>query len=203
MDPLLQEAFVSFHRELSLKSSITLSELSMIAPIVAIHKLNIGEFFIREGESSQKVGFILNGLAKTSYILENGKEFITHFANEGSFLGVYTDMLKNVPSTGFIEAIEPCTLIVMNYQEMLELTKNNLAWAHLLRRVAEERSIYRSDRERHINLKTALEKYEYFKEIHPDLVDRLPQNQIALYLNINAATLSRLKNFSGNYKKQK
>ena len=97
--------------------------------------------------------------------------------------------------------MEPCTLLTMNYQEMLDVTKDKIAWAHLLRTFAEQRYVYRSEKHRNITLKTAQEKYEYFKSNNPLLIDRLPQNQISLYLNIAPATLSRLKNNSGKYKK--
>lgn len=201
MNLVLLESIKKIHKKISNISDITLEEISIIAPIIKLETIPAGAFFMIPGESSQKVAFTLNGLAKTYYDLENGKELISHFGSEGSFVGVYTDMLKNIPSTGYIQAVEDCTFIVMNYREMLQATKNNLSWSHLLRTIAEQRYIYRSDKDRNMTLKSAQEKYEYFKLVHPDLVDRLPQNQIASYLNITAATLSRLKNNSGNYKK--
>ncbi len=201
MNSPIDEAIQKIHARLSKLSGISLAEFSIVAPVVKMIELGVGEHFILPGESSQKMAITLKGLLKTYYILENGKEHISHFAQEGSFVGVYTDMLKKVPSTGTIEAIEPSILLVFNNEEMMEITKNSLAWAHLLRCVAEDRYIYRSDKDRNINMKSAQEKFEYFSETHPNLVNRLPQNQIALYLNITPATLSRLKNNSGNYKK--
>ncbi|NOT78875.1 MAG: Crp/Fnr family transcriptional regulator [Bacteriovoracaceae bacterium] len=201
MISLIDHSVEKIHARLSKISTISLEEFSIVGPIIKFVELGAGDFFIQPGESSQRMAITLSGLLKTYYLLENGKEHISHFAQEGSFLGVYTDMLKKVPSSGSIEAIEPSTLLVMNYEEMLEVTKKSLAWAHLLRRVAEQRYIYRSDKDRNINMKSAQEKFEYFCETHPNLINRLPQNQIALYLNITPATLSRLKNSSGNYKK--
>lgn len=198
---LVEECLYQIHQKLSKTSSISFEDLLMTRSIVRIEKLASGDSFMRPGESSQKVAIILKGLAKTYYVTENGKEYITHFADEGSFLGVYTDMLKNTPSTGYIQTLEPCTLVVMNYQELLNVTKENISWAHMLRQIAESRYIYRSEKDRNITLKTAQERYEYFIKTHSSLVDRLPQHQIALYLNLTAATLSRLKNQSGNYKK--
>jgi len=197
----INKAIEKIHERLSKLSNISLAEFSIVAPIVKVVELAQGDRFILPGESSQKMAITLKGLLKTYYLLESGKEHISHFAQEGSFVGVYTDMLKKVPSTGTIEALEPSILLVMNYDEMLEVTKNSLAWAHLLRTVAEDRYIYRSDKDRNINMKSAQERFEYFSETHPNLVNRIPQNQIALYLNITPATLSRLKNSSGNYKK--
>lgn len=195
------EAVNYVHKMLSTISDISLEELLVVEPIIKIEKYAEGTNFLSPGESSQKAAITLSGLSKTFYLTEDGKEHITHFGAEGSFIGVYTEMLKNVTCTGFIQAIEPCTFMVMDYQELLAITKDSLAWAHLLRIIAQARYIFRSDTTRNINLQNANDRYQYFVKSHPELINKLPQNQIALYLNVNPATLSRLKNSSGNYKK--
>lgn len=202
MNPEILEAAKKIHQKLTRFSNISIDELLVIEPIMSIQELDEGDFFIRPGDSAQKLAIVIKGLAKTFYLSENGKEHISHFGPEGTFLGAYTDMLKNVPSTGYIQALEPSSLIVMDYQELLTATKNSLAWAHLLRKIAEDRYIYRSEKDKNINFKTATERYEYFLQVHPELENRLHQNQIALYLNITPATLSRLKNRSGKYKEK-
>lgn len=203
MTPDVLDAIRAVHKMLSSipDIEISLDDLNIIAPIIKIEKYAKGDFFIRPGESSQKVALALSGLVKTYYILEDGKEHITQFGAEGSFIGVYTDMLKKIPSTGHIEMLEPCTFIVMDYQELLASTKNSLQWAHLLRIIAQSRYIDRSETHRYLTTQNANDRYEFFLENYPDLANRIPQNQIALYLNITPATLSRLKNGSGNYKK--
>jgi len=200
MKPELYDAIKRFHENLSRFSRISLDELLIAKDVVSIEYYKTGEHFISPGMNAQKVGILIKGLCKTYYILENGKEHISHFGAEGSFIGAYTDMLKHQKAQGFVEALEPCTILVMNYDELLAATSTSLAWAHLLRKVAEDRYIYRSDKDRQISLKTAKEKYQYFLEAHPHLENRIHQNQIALYLNLTPATLSRLRNQSGKYK---
>lgn len=201
MTDQLFEAVNAIHGKISKLSPIALEELYIIRNIIKIVKYAEGDNFLTPGTSSQKIAFSLSGLAKTFYITEDGKEYITHFAAEGNFVGAYTDMLKNIPSTGYIQAIEPCVFLEMDYQELLMTTKESLAWAHLLRTIAQGRYIYLSDNIRNINRQSANERYQYFVETYPDLVTRLPQNQIALFLSVTPATLSRLKNGSGKYKK--
>ncbi len=200
MKPEIYNAIKSIHQRLHHLYPITLEEVLLIAPIIEIVFLKSGENFISPGQSSQKIGMVIKGLAKTYYISENGKEHISQFGAEGTFLGVYTDMLKNIPSTGYIEALEDSMIIEMDYQKFLNAIDKSLSWAHILRLVTEQRYIYRSDKDRNVNLKSASERYEYFLTIHQDLENRLQQNQIALYLNITPATLSRLKNKTGKYK---
>jgi len=195
------EALKKIHPKLNNLSNISLEDFLLIEPIVKIQEVKAGDFFLKAGSSSAHVALILKGITKTYYITENGKEHITHFGIEGSFTGVYTQMLKKEPCTGDVKALERSILLVMNYYELIDVTKTNLQWAHLLRRIAEERYVFRSEKERNITLKTAQERYEYFIEKHPQLFARLPQQEIALYLNITPATLSRLKNGTGKYKK--
>jgi CRP-like cAMP-binding protein len=200
MKPEIYNAITNIHQRLHQLYPITLDEVLLIAPIVEIVFLKSGENFISPGQSSQKIGMMIKGLAKTYYISENGKEHISQFGAEGTFLGVYTDMLKNISSTGYIETLEDSIIIEMDYQKFSNAINKSLSWAHIMRLVTEQRYIYRSDKDRNINLKSASERYEYFLTIHHDLEHRLQQNQIALYLNITPATLSRLKNKSGKYK---
>lgn len=200
MKPELYDAIKKFHDNLKRFSDMSFEELLLAKDVVSLEYLKAGDSFITPGMNAQKVGIIVSGLCKTYYIMENGKEHISHFAAEGSFIGAYTDMLKRQPASGYVEALEPCTILVMNYDELLACTKNSISWAHLLRKVTEDRYVYRSDKDRQITLKTAIEKYQYFIETHSNLEARLHQNQIALYLNLAPATLSRLKNQTGKYK---
>ena len=94
MSNILLESLQKIHEKLSKISDISLDEFLAISSIVRIEKINTGDFFIQPGDSALKVAFTLQGLAKTYYILDNDKELISHFGIEGSFLGVYTDMLK-------------------------------------------------------------------------------------------------------------
>ncbi len=181
--------------------NLKVEELLVIEPIVKIIEVKANDFFIKPGDDSLKVGIPLNGLTKTFYILDNDKEHISHFGLPGSFIGVYTDLLSHRPSSGFVQALEDTLILTMRYDELLKVTEKSLAWAHLLRKVAESRFLEKSEKDRFINLKSANERYEYFLENYPTLSERIPQNQIALFLNITPATLSRLKNKSGNYKK--
>ncbi len=200
MKPEVYAAIKKFHEKIDRFSNISFEELLIAKDAVSLEYLKAGTDFISPGMNAQKVGIIVSGLCKTYYLMENGKEHISHFAAEGSFIGAYTDMLKKQLATGYVQAIEESTILTMNYDELLETTKNSLPWAHLLRKISDDRYIYRSDKDRQISIKNANERYQYFLSTHGHLEDRLPQNQIALYLNLAPATLSRLKNQSGKYR---
>jgi len=180
---------------------LKLEDLMVLEPIVKTIEVKANDFFIQPGDDSSKIGIPLNGLTKTFYILDDDKEHISHFGLPGSFIGVYTDLLIGRPSTGYVQALFDTSILYMRYDELLSVTQKSLAWAHLLRKVAESRFVEKSEKDRCINLKSANERYEYFIKNYPTLLDKLPQNQIALFLNLTPATLSRLKNKSGNYKK--
>ena len=59
--------------------------------------------------------------------------------------------------------------------------------------VIEKKLAEKESKERDLMLQSAEDRYYKFLKEKKDLVKRLPQNQIALYLGINPSTLSRLK----------
>lgn len=200
MSDILSSALARFHKYLLTYSDISLEEINLIKPIVEITSYLPGDYFIRPGESSQKVGFTLSGLTKAFFLSEEGEEIIIAFSEEGDVNGLYADILYGIPSTGFIQAIEETHILTTNYKLLMEATKNCLAWMHLHLAISQHLYRYMSDTQKNIDLKSAIERYSYFQKSYPQLIDRLPQNQIAKHLRIDSTTLSRIKNRTGKYK---
>lgn len=196
----LSKALTNFHQYLLTFSDISLDEINLIKSIVKITSYQPGEYFIRPGDSSQKVGFTLSGLTKAFVYSEDGEEIIIGFSEEGNLNGLYADILYGTPSTGFIQAIDETHILTTDYKLLMETTKNSLAWMHLHLAMSQQLYRYLSDIQRNIDLKSALERYSYFQKAYPNLFERLPQNQLAKHLRIDSTTFSRIKNRTGKYK---
>jgi len=192
----------SIHTKLNLIAPIPFDQFLEIKNFSKLVKFYPGELFIKPGSPSNKIAFVLEGLLKTYYLNKNGKEYITHLASEGSFVGNYTDLLSNNETTGFVEAITECWVYYTDYSQIVSLAKKHHSWSFLLWKITEKQYLEQSFYERYIMRKTAVEKLNYFKNQFPKLFEQFPLNQIALYLDITPATLSRLKNNSGRYKEK-
>ena len=112
-----------YQNKLSKIYDIPVFELIKLLPFIKKVQLEAKETFIYPGDDSDKIAFITKGLTKTFYTSEDGIEYISHFAAEGSFTGLYTDILLGEKASGKIEAIEHSTLYVLSYSHLISLSK--------------------------------------------------------------------------------
>lgn len=197
----INQALHLIHPAMNQISPIPLSVLLIISPIVKIESVKAGQFFLHPGDPSNKVALVMSGLMKSYHTLKNEREYINHFANEGVFMSSYADMILKRPSQNFIQALEDSVLLVMNYDEFIKKVSLSLEWTHFLKNIAENRYSVLAEENICITLGSALERYQYFCQKYAHLLERLSLQQIALYLNLTPATLSRLRNGTGKYKK--
>lgn len=128
---------------------------------------------------------------KSYTIDEKGKEHIFMFAPENWIIGDIESREFNVPTQLFIEAIEDSEVITIKDVERInemsqEEAKENIKL--LFRRVAvlQQRVIM-------LMSATALERYQHFLKMYPELIHRIPQKMIASYLGITPEALSAIR----------
>lgn len=149
-----------------------------------LKKINIkrGDILQRSGELNTKVYRVEKGLLRSYCIDRNGKEHIFMFAPEGWVIA--DSCSPDVPSLLFIEALEDSTVVVL--PKDLEREKDNVP--ALTRRMSALQN-----RILMLISSNAIERYDYFINTHPELVQRIPQKMIASYLGITPETLSAVK----------
>ena len=156
--------------------------------------LKKGQHLVKAGAVATRLGFVTKGLFKVYFLNSDGQEYITNFVSEGNVVGAYSDVLLSRPTKVQIQALENSDLIYIDYSFLLELYKRHSCWQEFGRKIAEKLFIEREEREWHLATLSAEARYDLFCKQHPSLIDRLAQNQIALYLGINAVSLSRIRN---------
>ena len=77
------------------------------------------DYFVKEGQVCDFIGFINSGLFRMFYIL-NGKEINLHFFLDNEFVVVYNSFLTNTPSKFYIEALEDAELVVFYKKRIQE-----------------------------------------------------------------------------------
>ncbi len=140
-----------------------------------------GNILQRNGDLNTKVYFIEEGLLRSYYIDDKGKEHIFMFAPEK---WVMTDNVSpDEPAELFIDAIEDSTIVVRE-----KVFTNPSILPKLVKRVSvlQKRIIL-------LMSATAIERYEHFIETYPQIVQRVPQKMIASYLGITPEALSKVK----------
>jgi CRP-like cAMP-binding protein len=139
------------------------------------------------------VGFLIRGLVKKFYLTEDGKEFIKEFVWEGQTMTPYASLLRNVPATYTMEALEETEVLTIDYAIVDELIRTNPRWTLIGKALADYHFLNREDREMELLKYSAPERYAIFRRRFPHLLGRLKKQDIAAYLGITPVSLSRLE----------
>lgn len=151
-----------------------------------------GTIFLSEGQITNKCFHVLEGCVR-KYHLKDGEEKTTEFFIENDSITTSPASSKQVKSKYFLECVEDTTLTAIS-AEQEELLYTKFPRFQGLCRISTEqllddlqgkfsKFISSSPEERYINL----------QETRPDLINRVPQYQLASYLGMKPESLSRIR----------
>ncbi len=156
-----------------------------------------GDFFIREHQYCNHVGFVTKGRLRIYYSDENQQEITCHFTNPNEFVTSFTSYLTRTPTKENIEAIEDVEMMVIGREEM-ERISNEIPKLQIWRRViAENLYILMEKRISMLQSKSAQERYESMLHENPELILNVPLQYTASFLGITPQHLSRLRKKNG------
>lgn len=179
------------------------SELNRICPLsehawaavkslATTRRVAAGEHLLRAGEVSKRILFVISGHLREYYVDINGKQSVRRFCRKGEFSGSLADLLTQQPAAVFIDALEPCELIELDWLKIDALSQQHPSLMQLMRRIAEGLYIRKMQREFEMLTLTATERYHQFSKDNPELESHLPRHMLASYLGITAVHLSRI-----------
>lgn len=169
------------------------SELQKLKSISSVKKIKKGEYFLKQGEKSSKIAFVMDGLLRMTYLTKDGKEFTKSFFSENSFLASYSALVENRESYFSIEALENSNLIIIDYNQFKLLFSDEISWNKLLIIILEKAFSKKETREREFLIYDAQTRYKSFIDTYPHLVNRIKQHMLASYLGITPEALSTIK----------
>ncbi|WP_276482800.1 Crp/Fnr family transcriptional regulator [Paraflavitalea pollutisoli] len=168
-------------------------ERQLFHSLLKYKKVKKKTFLLQEGEVCAFEAFILKGCVRLYFIDKEGVETILYFAVEGWWVSDLISFMDQQPSNQFIETIEDCELLLLDFRSKVTL----------LERVPKMEKYYRILLQRSIGVlqqrfyasvsQTAEERYLAFIEKYPQVVQRVPQHQIARYLGVSPEFLSKVK----------
>ena len=153
-----------------------------------------GEQMECEGKPSVWFGFVAKGCFKyvTKGISDN-KEHITWFSFEGEFVGDYPSCLSGNPSLTTIEAMMPSNVFMVSGKQMKQLFNQDMTAMELRSIIAEHLLTQARSRYMDFHRATPRERYELLLRRCPGIVEHLPLNAIASFLNLTPQQLSRIR----------
>lgn len=172
---------------------ISESELTSFLSLCFTRKYEPKAFLSQQGEISQEIFFINNGITRSTIIDHTGEEHTIHFSLAHQFIADYTSFMLQAPANNNIQAIEETEVVVLPRQA-IEWGYANLQQGDKMGRlIAEYYFIYFDNRLKNQYVFTPAQRYENISKVFPNIHNRVPQHMIASYLGISPVHLSRLK----------
>src|SRR5579871_4348998 len=150
-------------------------------------------FLLKEGEICDFEAFILKGCIRSFYLDKNGTETILLFAVEDWWVSDLTSFAERIPSNLFIETIEDCDLLAIDYAGKALLFDKIPAFERMFRLLVQRSLSVLQQRFYATVSQTAEERYVQFLEKYPQIAQRVPQHQIARYIGVSPEFLSKIR----------
>jgi CRP-like cAMP-binding protein len=171
--------------------SLTEDEKNALLSLNLFHSVKKGTILLKEGQHSKESYFVLKGCIRTYYIID-GEEKTTAFYTEMDALTPHC-VINQTPSDCFISCVENSILTVSNADMEAEVNSKFPKFDIMCRKLSEE--LLAKQRIDFDEFKTSSpeERYLNLLQKRPDLIQRVPQHQLASYLGIKPQSLSRLR----------
>jgi CRP-like cAMP-binding protein len=173
--------------------SLNEAEWDLLAGNLVTKVLRKNEYFLREGQLCQAIGFVCKGTLVYYKLLKTGEEATTDFAFAGDWVTDNRSRLSGTSSLINIKAIGETELLVIT-QQNLEQCYRLIPKLERLGRILIEQAFVKIALQS-IDLQTlsATQRYEKLLRDHPEVIQKIPLYHIASYLGIAPKSLSRIR----------
>lgn len=171
--------------------SLTWEEKKVLASLISFRTVKKGSILLKQGRMSNDSYLVLKGCLRIYYVINN-EEKTTSFFTEMEGLIPNCVILK-APSEYFISCVEDSVITIMNPNVEAEIFMKFRKFEIFCRILSEEMLAKQQTSLDTFKILTPEKRYIDLLEKKPDLIQRVPQNQLASYLGITPESFSRLK----------
>lgn len=169
-------------------------DLSVVGDLFQRSRLKKNDYFLREDQYAQQMGFLTAGYMRIHAPNADGSKEITQWISmEGSFVTELSSFLFGTPSRFNIQALSDCELLTIskeNYQLIGNYVKD---WAKFEKLFIAKCFIILENRVFGQLSMTAEQKVRHLLDINPEIFIQVPLQYIASMLGMTPETLSRVR----------
>lgn len=171
--------------------SLTEDEKNVLLSLDIFRSVKKGTILLKEGQKSKESYFVLKGCIRTYYVLDS-EEKTTSFYTEMEAL-TPPCVINKTPSEYYISCLEDTIFLVSNSDMEMEVNSKFPKFEIMCRMLSEE--LLAKERIDFDEFKTSSPEQRYLNLLQkrPDLIQRVPQHQLASYLGMKPQSLSRLR----------
>ncbi|RRA94642.1 Crp/Fnr family transcriptional regulator [Paenimyroides viscosum] len=148
---------------------------------------------IKPGDEAHFTYFVLKGILRSYTIDDNGAIHILSFAVPGWWVADMYSYLTEKPAILYIDVMEDCEVLILQRSHAERLFNEVPKLERFFRILTENNLISNQQRILDKMSLTAEERYEKFLKKHTDIINCLPQKNIASYIGVTPEFFSKMK----------
>ena len=171
--------------------TLTEEEQNALLSLDLFRSVKKGTILLEEGQKTNENFFVFKGCIRSYYIVD-GEEKTTAFYTELEGVTPHC-VLTQLPSEYYISCVEDCILLISNNEMTVEINRKFPKFDTMCRMLSEELLAKKQIDFDKFKTSSPEQRYIHLVESRPDLLQRVPQHQLASYLGIKPQSLSRLR----------
>lgn len=168
--------------------------LQEIVKISDVRHLKKGQFVIHVGEKQSDIYFLDSGIFRGFFLDLNGKEITDCICyRRGTVAMSSYRMEPNKPSPMAIEVLEDCRFFCLPMSQILDMQRRYIEVSLLYNELLTLSLESNWKMKRILAQYTAIQRYEWFLDEYPGMIDQVNNRYIASFLGMTPVSLSRLR----------
>lgn len=173
--------------------TLTQQESQLFLSKTETHRFKAKSLLLNTGEICKYSYFVNSGILRSFNINDNIVEHVLNFACEGYWIGDMYSLISQKPGNLFIEVLEDAEIIMLS-KESQEQLYAEIPKLERFFRILTENSLVANQERLMDNLSLSAEdRYSKFCKRYPELIQKIPQKQIASYIGVTPEFLSKMK----------
>ena len=171
----------------------TPDEFDRLLSHIEIKAIKKKEYYFRPGDVCRQQAYINKGCTRT-YVTDNdGHERILFFAFEDWWIGDLESYYTQKPGVNYVQALEDCELLIIKREHFMQLADENPKMQQWYTFKVQRAANAMWRRLSEVKTSTPEERYLNLLNNNPMVLERVPLQYVAAYLDIEPQSLSRLR----------